>query len=74
MPLDHAYYQEITEEVITFWFDAPDSAELGANRSIWFDSNPAFKHLLNVVGVFELLECTFPLFHWWNICIEIFNL
>lgn len=42
MPLDHAYYQEITEEVITFWFDAPDSAELGANRSIWFDSNPAF--------------------------------
>ena len=42
MPLDQAYYQELTEEAITFWFGAPDSAELGANRAIWFDSNPAF--------------------------------
>ncbi|RDX38441.1 DUF924 domain-containing protein [Kangiella sp. HD9-110m-PIT-SAG07] len=34
--------EELTEEVISFWFGAPDSAELGANRVIWFDSNPAF--------------------------------
>ncbi|AKE51551.1 DUF924 family protein [Kangiella geojedonensis] len=42
MSFDENAYQELTEEVITFWFGAPDSAELGANRAIWFDSNPAF--------------------------------
>ncbi|GAA0203526.1 DUF924 family protein [Kangiella japonica] len=35
-------YEELTAEVINFWFGAPDSAELGADRAIWFDSNPAF--------------------------------
>ncbi|AOE49331.1 DUF924 family protein [Kangiella sediminilitoris] len=35
-------FEELTEEVINFWFGAPDSAELGAARSIWFDSTPAF--------------------------------
>lgn len=42
MSFDQAYHEKLTEEVITFWFGAPDSAELGANRAIWFDSNPAF--------------------------------
>lgn len=35
-------YEELTDEVLNFWFGAPDSAELGANRAIWFDSNPEF--------------------------------
>jgi len=42
MTLDVAAVEALTEEVISFWFGAPDSAELGANRPIWFDSNPAF--------------------------------
>lgn len=33
---------KLTEEVINFWFGAPDSAELGADRAIWFDSDPEF--------------------------------
>lgn len=32
----------LTEEVINFWFGAPDSAELGADRAIWFQSTPEF--------------------------------
>lgn len=35
-------FKELTDEVIDFWFGTPDSAELGADRAIWFDSNPAF--------------------------------
>jgi uncharacterized protein (DUF924 family) len=40
--LEDSAQQELTEDVINFWFGMPDSAELGADRAIWFDSNPAF--------------------------------
>lgn len=42
MTFKYSSNEELAEEVITFWFGAPDSAELGADRAIWFDSNPAF--------------------------------
>jgi uncharacterized protein (DUF924 family) len=42
MTLGDSAQQELTDDVINFWFGMPDSAELGADRAIWFDSNPAF--------------------------------
>lgn len=30
------------DEVLTFWFGAPDSPELGRRRKSWFEKNPAF--------------------------------
>ncbi|WP_223668493.1 DUF924 family protein [Kangiella shandongensis] len=41
-------FEELTKDVINFWFGAPDSAELGANRDIWFDSNPEFDEEIRV--------------------------
>lgn len=42
MTLENNAQQVLTEEVINFWFGTPDSAELGADRAIWFDSTPTF--------------------------------
>ncbi|HEY9030187.1 MAG TPA: DUF924 family protein [Kangiella sp.] len=33
---------DLTRNVLDFWFGAPDSAELGADRAIWFQSDPQF--------------------------------
>jgi len=33
---------DLTRDVLDFWFGAPDSAELGADRAIWFQSDPKF--------------------------------
>lgn len=33
---------DLTRGVLDFWFGAPDSAELGADRAIWFQSDPKF--------------------------------
>lgn len=33
---------DLTRHVLGFWFGAPDSAELGADRAIWFQSDPEF--------------------------------
>ncbi len=33
---------QLTDEVLNFWFGAPDSAELGSRRAIWFEESPTF--------------------------------
>jgi uncharacterized protein (DUF924 family) len=33
---------DLVRDVLDFWFGAPESAELGSRRQIWFDSTPAF--------------------------------
>ena len=32
----------LVEEILDFWFGAPDLAELGSHRQIWFKSTPEF--------------------------------
>jgi uncharacterized protein (DUF924 family) len=32
----------LVQEILDFWFGAPDSAELGSRRQIWFESNAEF--------------------------------
>jgi uncharacterized protein (DUF924 family) len=32
----------LIQEIIDFWFGAPDSAELGSHRQVWFDAPPGF--------------------------------
>lgn len=34
--------EALTNEILDFWFGAPDSAELGAGRAIWFNATPEF--------------------------------
>lgn len=38
----------LTRDVLDFWFGAPDSAELGADRAIWFQSDPEFDQEVRV--------------------------
>src|SRR5947209_4553859 len=32
----------LVKEILDFWFGAPDSAELGRRRQIWFQATPEF--------------------------------